>query len=111
MPRPCALVVLLVLLSSAFIGVTTAQEATPPASPTAPDGSGMAIDPFYEPPSPLPPGRPGALLRAAPVPVPPGVRALRILYRSTAPETAPAAPSPARSSPPIARRLRTASRW
>ena len=38
---------------------------------------------FYNPPSPLPPGGPGTLIWAQPIPAPPGGIAWRILYRST----------------------------
>ncbi len=50
---------------------------------------------FYEPPSPLPPGRPGDLLRAEPVPFGPdsSVNGWRILYRSTTATGAPTAVS------------------
>lgn len=44
---------------------------------------GGETNPFYELPSPLPPGQPGALLRSEPMAAPPGVKAWRILYRST----------------------------
>jgi pimeloyl-ACP methyl ester carboxylesterase len=58
------------------------------ASPSAPAQS--AIDPFYTPPSPLPSGSPGDLIRSerttvSPLPgIPlPGVNAWRLMYRST----------------------------
>ena len=42
-----------------------------------------AIAPFYTPPSPLPPGRPGDIIRTEPLGVTvPGGRSLRVLYRS-----------------------------
>lgn len=42
-----------------------------------------ALAPFYDPPSPLPPGRPGRLLRTEPLGVTvTGGRAVRMLYRS-----------------------------
>jgi pimeloyl-ACP methyl ester carboxylesterase len=58
------------------------------ASPSAPAQS--AIDPFYTPPSPLPNGSPGDLIRSerttvsplAGIPLP-GVNAWRLMYRST----------------------------
>lgn len=42
-----------------------------------------ALEPFYRPPEPLPPGRPGDLIRAEAIAGPAGVRAWRVLYRST----------------------------
>lgn len=43
-----------------------------------------ALQPFYEPPSPLPAGKPGSLVRSEPLDttVPVGGRAVRILYRT-----------------------------
>jgi pimeloyl-ACP methyl ester carboxylesterase len=41
------------------------------------------IPAFYDPPQPLPPGRPGDLIRAEPFATRPGIRAWRVLYHST----------------------------
>ena len=48
---------------------------------------------FYTDPAPLSPGKPGDLLRVADWPAPPGMRAWRILYRSTDVDGQPAAVS------------------
>jgi len=61
-----------------------AQDAKPvPASVTASPGHPPS-DSFYVPPSPLPAGQPGTLIRWASLAAPAGVRAWRILYHSTA---------------------------
>lgn len=81
MLRLLTFVALLLLLAPI---ITSAQTATPaPASVTGSPGL-SEIDPFDVPPSPLPPGQPGALIRWASLPAPAGVRAWRILYHSTA---------------------------
>lgn len=42
-----------------------------------------ALDPFYQPPRPLPAGEPGEVIRSQPIDVaPPGAKGWRILYRS-----------------------------
>lgn len=42
------------------------------------------VPPFYDPPDPLPTGKPGELIRSEPVEAPAGLRAWRILYHSRA---------------------------
>src|ERR1700730_17990091 len=42
----------------------------------------QAIGPFYQPPDPLPPGRPGALIRSERLAAPAGYVAWKILYHS-----------------------------
>jgi dienelactone hydrolase len=77
-----AVVVLCVGLGS-FVSPLTAS-----ATPRTPHQS--TIDPFYTPPSPLPPGPPGTLIRSEATTVSmlpgvpyPGTNAWRIMYRST----------------------------
>src|SRR6476661_1449224 len=41
------------------------------------------LSPFYDPPSPLPAGAPGDLIRVESVDAPSGVQAWRVLYHST----------------------------
>ena len=76
-----ALVVLLPMLSPIAVAAQAATaEALPPTlTPGTPES-----DPFYLPPTPLPPGEPGALIRWEAMPAPAGGRAWRILYHSTA---------------------------
>lgn len=51
-------------------------------------------DDFYDPPSPLPAGPPGTIIRVEPLPfVPAGARGWRVLYRSTQPDGSPLAVS------------------
>ena len=76
-----AFVVLMPLFSPI---AAAAQSATPAPSSQTPTPVTPESDPFYLPPSPLPPGDPGALIRWEPMPAPAGVRAWRILYHSTA---------------------------
>ena len=53
-----------------------------------------ALQPFYTPPSPLPPGPPGTIIRTEPLGITvPGGRAVRILYRSEDGTGAPTASS------------------
>jgi alpha-beta hydrolase superfamily lysophospholipase len=53
-----------------------------------------AYDEFYDPPSPLPAGPPGTLIRAEPAPfAPAGARGWRVLYRSTRRDGSPIAVS------------------
>jgi pimeloyl-ACP methyl ester carboxylesterase len=63
---------------------TLEQAATPTTAVQASPAASQEIDPFYLVPSPLPPGDPGALIRWAPTPAPPGLQTWRILYHSTA---------------------------
>ena len=77
------------------LGLVTSSDPVS-ASPSAPAQS--AIDPFYTPPSPLPAGSPGDLIRSEPTTVSPlagiplpGVRAWRIMYRSTSATDQPVA--------------------
>lgn len=68
-------------------------------------GLERALEPFYVPPDPLPPGQPGDIIRQEPLDAPEGVRVWRVLYRSTTFEGAPAAVSgliavPDRAPPP-----------
>ena len=74
-----AFVVLMPLLGPV---AAAAQAATPVT--VSPTRGTPENDQFYLPPSPLPPGNPGALIRWEPMPAPAGVRAWRILYHSTA---------------------------
>jgi len=60
-----------------------AQAATPSTAAHASIAGTPESDPFYLPPSPLPPGDPGALIRWAPLPAPVRLRTWRILYHST----------------------------
>jgi pimeloyl-ACP methyl ester carboxylesterase len=78
------LLALTVFLPLLWPMAAAAQSATPVAPPPTSVASALASDPFYLPPSPLPPGDPGALIRWEPAPAPPGVRAWRVLYHSTA---------------------------
>jgi alpha-beta hydrolase superfamily lysophospholipase len=64
-----------------------------------------ALEPFYTPLDPLPPGQPGDLIRQEALDAPEGVRAWRVLYRSTTFDGTPAAVSgliavPDQSPPP-----------
>lgn len=71
-----------------------------------------AITSFYTADAPLSPGKPGDILRTEVWPAPPGVRAWRILYRSSASDGsptavsgtifAPASPAPANGFPMVA---------
>jgi alpha-beta hydrolase superfamily lysophospholipase len=79
MLRLIALVTVALLLAPL---AAAAQASTPAASPT--QAATPKIDPFYLPPSPLPPAQLGTLIRSAPLPAPAGVRAWRILYHSAA---------------------------
>lgn len=47
------------------------------------DREERALHPFYDPPVPLPAGRPGELIRMEALDAPDGVRAWRVLYHST----------------------------
>ena len=81
MLRLLTFVALLLLLAPI---ITSAETATPaPASVTG-SPEPPEIDPFDAPPSPLPAGQPGALIRWESIPAPAGIRAWRILYHSTA---------------------------
>jgi pimeloyl-ACP methyl ester carboxylesterase len=73
------------LAASGLASSPAAADADPPISSAAP-----GIDAFYTPPSPLPPGSPGDLIRAEMTTVSflpgvavQGVKAWRIMYRST----------------------------
>jgi pimeloyl-ACP methyl ester carboxylesterase len=77
---------LLTLAVLAFVLISAAamsQAATPSTPSWAPAAGPPASDQFYVPPSPLSAGEPGTLIRWAPMPAPPGIRAWRILYHST----------------------------
>lgn len=81
--RRLAAAVLLVALvaagcSSGDDQSTTAASTTTTTARTAPAG-----DAFYQPPNPLPPGKPGDVIWASTVAAPEGTKAWRILYRST----------------------------
>ena len=63
----------IVALCGGLIACTAIKNAVDPSQP----GS------FYDPPSPLPPGPPGTLIRTEPLPHPPaGSKAYKILYKS-----------------------------
>lgn len=59
---------------------TQAASATTTSTTTRKAPAG---DAFYQPPSPLPPGKPGDVIWASSVTAPEGTKAWRILYRST----------------------------
>src|SRR5262245_10446782 len=74
---------------------------------------GATYDGFYDPPTPLPAGPPGTLIRAEPLALAPAnARGWRVLYRSTRPDGAPiavsgvvftpAGPAPAGGRPVVA---------
>jgi dienelactone hydrolase len=80
-------------------GDEDARPATPPAPARSLDAS------FYVPPSPLPAGRPGDVLRARSLQAPAGARAWGVLYRSRGVDGRDVAVSglvvaPARAAPP-----------
>jgi dienelactone hydrolase len=87
---PRARTVLVAVIVCVGLGCFVSPSAAS-ASPSArAAGAQAAIDPFYTPPSPLPPGSPGDLIRAERTTVSvlpgvtlPGVNAWRIMYRST----------------------------
>jgi hypothetical protein len=74
-------IVTLMLLVTPFAAVA---QAAPTTAAHASIAGTSESDPFYLPPSPLPPGDPGALIRWAPMPAPVGLQTWRILYHSTA---------------------------
>lgn len=69
-------------------------------------------DAFYRPPVPLPRGKPGTVIRAEPIPAPPGASAWRVLAHSRDPQgrnvavsgfvVAPAGPAPSPRRPVVA---------
>jgi pimeloyl-ACP methyl ester carboxylesterase len=82
MLRPPTFVVLTLMLLLTPLAAS-AQEATPGTASRAQASGTPEIDPFYLPPSPLPAGDPGTLIRWEPLPALAGLRVWRILYRST----------------------------
>lgn len=82
------------LLGGALLMTSCAPEPAP-AEPTAEatsDGQ-FAIPAFYEPPSPLPDGEHGDLIRSEEIPAPDGAQAWRILYLSEYEDGTPVAVS------------------
>ena len=68
-------------------GFGSTASASAPASTTPPTtalGQNPAAGPFYQPPNPLPKGKPGTIIRSQPLTnAPAGSRGWRILYHST----------------------------
>ena len=74
--------------------VTAAAPARPAAGVAAAHRAAFASDPFYVPPSPLPAGKPGDIIRYRSAPAPlPGTQAWDVLYLSTTVAGSPAAVS------------------
>ena len=78
--RPSSILALLPLVLAALAAACGGgDEAAPPAAPLP----ARSLDPaFYAPPSPLPPGEPGEVLRVRALQAPAGARAWGVLYRS-----------------------------
>ncbi len=80
----------LLAVASALAPVATSAAELPAAAVSGTRSSGSGVDPvpdpFYQPPSPLPPAPPGTLIRSEPIPVGPGLpagtTAYRVLYHS-----------------------------
>lgn len=68
-------------------GSTNGPATTKGAPATTPGsivGDNPALNAFYQPPNPLPPGKPGDVIRSEPLPgAPAGSQAWRVLYHST----------------------------
>lgn len=100
----------------ALVALVAAACAVPGTSGSGNPDAGEAVPKprpagaFYRPPTPLPPGAPGELIRSEPVTAPPGVRGWRILYHSRGVSGADIAVSgavfvPATAAPPGGRRV------
>lgn len=73
---------------------SAASALRPVAAPGLLAAGSAAAGPFYVPPDPLPPGRPGDVIRYRPAPAPlPGAHAWNVLYLSTTVSGSPAAVS------------------
>lgn len=86
-PRPFTRVVLALGACAALtLGGATALTLGPaPATPAAADTAPVpSADPFYQPPSPLPAGRPGDIIRSRPAPFPmsSAVTSTQVLYET-----------------------------
>lgn len=96
----------LAIVAAILIGLAGLAVATVVALARARDTKlERALEPFYTPPDPLPPGQPGDIIRQEELEAPEGGRVWRVLYRSTTFEGAPAAVSgliavPDRDPPP-----------
>ncbi|MFI6514251.1 lipase family protein [Spirillospora sp. NPDC050679] len=76
-------------------GAAAAVLPAAPASARAPQPAAPQDDPFYQPPSPLPPGKPGDVIRSRPAKfaLAPSVKSWQVLYRSEDAQGAPTAVS------------------
>jgi pimeloyl-ACP methyl ester carboxylesterase len=83
--RLAAAVVTVALLALAAAGCSSSDDDSTRAASTTTTTARKAPagDAFYQPPNPLPPGKPGDVIWASSVSAPEGTRAWRILYRST----------------------------
>ncbi|MGH2995488.1 MAG: lipase family protein, partial [Gaiellaceae bacterium] len=103
---------LLTILAAALVSGGCSGSGEPESSAPAPVTTAARGGDFYAVPDPLPPGRPGDLIRAEPAESPPGSRVWRVLYHSRALDgrdiavsglvAAPAEPAPAGGSPVLA---------
>ncbi|MBO0775700.1 MAG: triacylglycerol lipase, partial [Actinobacteria bacterium] len=82
------------LATGMLMMTATAGWAAPPQAPALREAAAAASDSFYTPPSPLPAGQPGDLIRYRSAPSPdPGTTAWQVLYLSTTVSGSPAAVS------------------
>lgn len=83
--------------TSSSNGPTGSTGSTPGSAGTVPGtipGDNPALDAFYQPPDPLPEGKPGDIIRSEPIAgAPAGSNAWRVLYRSTGLDDEPIAVS------------------
>jgi len=73
------------LLAATYIGTASAVAQTLPRATKPEIRRTLSLTSFYDTPNPLPPGKPGDLIRSQPFEeyaLPPGVSAVRILYHS-----------------------------
>jgi alpha-beta hydrolase superfamily lysophospholipase len=77
-----------VVFATALLGAPASSHAAPARPRLGPSGHA-----FYNPPRPLPAGRPGTLIWARPIQAPRGAKAWKVLYRSTLHDGKPVAVS------------------
>src|SRR4051794_3495356 len=96
--RACRAIALLLALGiglatacSSSVGSDSPTAAPSPAMPRSPlpRSAGDDVLPAYVPPDPLPPGRPGDVVKSTPWHAVPGMRTWLVLYRSTAADGSP----------------------
>jgi len=81
-----------ILFAALVVGVVVTGVAAYFSSTATVSETQSALDPFYATPSPMPPGKPGDVIRSEPLPVSPALEranSYRVLYRTELPDGTP----------------------